>query len=644
MAFVEMQKVRLYGLKSDQAEIVDLLARMSVMEIRASGIEAENIASPQKYTKLLSELDGALQFFARATKKGKDEKKQLFPMRRQLTRDELADIASHEDSIMEAVYRVRSIEKEIISLNASITRNKAALVQLQPWQSFETDLSQLGETRFSVSMIGVLPSSACSALDDIKAKYTGLNIDIINQTKEGYYIYIIAHKDDFEAVNELSALGFTQAALPETDGTPSQIIKNIFGRIKDLNTRIKDLIKEATELRKKIPEMQALYDHYIHLQAKDEAVSRFLTTDKVFMITGWIPSHEFDNLNQSLLTISESVFLEKTEPDEGEITPTLLKEKKIVEPFESVTNMYSAPLYGDIDPNSIMMPFFFVSYGIMMSDAGYGLLLTLACLIGIKLMRPQKGTLSLMKLLVLTGISTMIWGVLFNGFFGMPIFEKALLLNPTSEPMNLLILSLGFGVLQIFVGMGVNFYMIAKQGRWLDAVLDVGMWFFLLVGLLMMILGMVMNGLLTTIGTVLAVIGAAGIIFTHGRAKKGLFKKLGGGLGSIYNITGYISDILSYSRLLGLGMATGAVASVINTMAGMLFNVSGFASIIFTPAAVLVLIIGHVANLAINALGAYVHSSRLQFIEFYGKFYEGGGVLFSPLGEDSKYIEIVKKH
>ena len=644
MAFVEMQKVRLYGLKSDQAEIVDLLARMSVIEVRASGIESENIAPPQQYAKLLGELDGALQFFTRATKKSKDEKKPLFPMRRQMTRDELSSVASNEDSIMEAAYRVRAIEKEIISLNASITRNKAALLQLQPWQSFDTDLSQLGETRFSVSVIGSLPISAYSALDDIKSRYANLNIDIINQTKDGYYIYIVAHKEDSEAINELNSYGFTQAALPETAGTPSQIINSIYSKIKDMQININNLIKEATELRKRIPDMQALYDHYIHLQAKDEAVSRFLTTDKVFMITGWIPSHEFDSINNALLSVSESVFMEKIEPDEDEITPTLLKEKKIVEPFESVTNMYSAPLYGDIDPNAVMMPFFFVSYGIMMSDAGYGLLLTLACLIGIRLMRPQKGALALMKLLVLTGISTMIWGVLFNGFFGMPIFEKALLLNPTSEPMNLLILSLGFGVLQIFVGMGVNFYMIAKQGRWLDAILDVGMWFFLLAGLLMMILGMVMGGIFATIGTVLAIIGAAGIIFTHGRAKKGLFKKLGGGLGSIYNITGYISDILSYSRLLGLGMATGAVASVINTMAGMLFDVSGFAAVLFTPAAVLVLIIGHVANLAINALGAYVHSSRLQFIEFYGKFYEGGGVLFNPLGEDSKYVEIVKKH
>ena len=295
----------------------------------------------------------------------------------------------------------------------------------------------------------------------------------------------------------------------------------------------------------------------------------------------------------------------------------------------------------------------------MLSDAAYGVIVAVVCGIRVwKFPRISPGMWKSQKLFLRCGLSTIVRGVRFGGYFGnivdivtekftgTKITPPALWFIPLNEPMKLLLYSLLFGVIHLFTGLAIKGYLCIKDRKYMDFFCDVVLWFMLLIGLILMLLPselfasiaqmeIVFPGWLNTLAKGLAVIGAAGIVLMSGRGNKNPALRLALGAYDLYNITGWLSDVLSYSRLLALGLATGVIASVINQMGSMLPN--NVIGIIFF---ILIFIVGHSMNLAINLLGAYVHTNRLQFVEFFGKFYEGGGRPFHPFRENTKYAEI----
>jgi V/A-type H+-transporting ATPase subunit I len=298
-----------------------------------------------------------------------------------------------------------------------------------------------------------------------------------------------------------------------------------------------------------------------------------------------------------------------------------------------ITDLYSPPGKRDFDPNVLVSVFYFIFFGMMISDAGYGIVLTGLGFWALKALKPKGMLKKLLGLIALGGISTTFWGVMFGGWFGDLLPAKPIWMNPLDDPMSLLIFSFILGIVQIFVGLGAAAYKNIKAGRVLDAVFDQGLWAVLLVGLIMFAFPQ-----LGGTAKIISIAGAAGLVLTQGRNKKNILGKLMSGVLSLYDVTGYLSDVLSYSRILALGLATGVIAMVVNTMAKMLgFNIIGY--LLMTVA----LIIGHTFNIAINALGAYVHSSRLQYVEFFSKFYEGGGRTFSPFVLKTKYINLLNE-
>jgi V/A-type H+-transporting ATPase subunit I len=239
---------------------------------------------------------------------------------------------------------------------------------------------------------------------------------------------------------------------------------------------------------------------------------------------------------------------------------------------------------------------------------------------------------------------------MFGGYFGdfIPVAAKTLFnkdivvnavwFNPIQEPMTLLVFSLILGAIHLFVGMGIKAYILIKDGRPVDALCDIFLWYVLLIGLVLFGIGGSVSAGLAIAGKYMSIVGALGILFTAGRAKKGIVGKLLGGLGSLYGITSYLSDVLSYSRLLALGLATGVISQVINTLGSMAGGGIGGAIVMLVA-----FVIGHTFNLAINVLGTFVHASRLQYVEFFGKFFEGGGIAFNPFNKKTKYVEIIKE-
>ena len=320
---------------------------------------------------------------------------------------------------------------------------------------------------------------------------------------------------------------------------------------------------------------------------------------------------------------------------------------------------YGLPVKGELDPTTIMSFFYIFFFGMMLSDAAYGAIVSIVCGILVwKFPRMSDSMKKSLKLFFYCGLSTLVWGILFGGyfgnivdivsekFFGTAVTVPALWFIPLNDPMKLLVFSLLFGVIHLFVGLGIKGYLCLRDGKAMDFFCDVVLWFLLLVGLIFMLLpsdifasiaqtNIVFPGWLNTAAKVLAVIGASGIVLMSGRENKNPALRIALGAYDLYNITGWLSDALSYSRLLALGLATGVIASVINQMGSMLPN--NVVGVIFF---IVIFIVGHALNLAINLLGAYVHTNRLQFVEFFGKFYEGGGRPFAPFKENTKYADV----
>ena len=335
------------------------------------------------------------------------------------------------------------------------------------------------------------------------------------------------------------------------------------------------------------------------------------------------------------------------DPEEGETVPVLMHNSSMAYPFEAITEMYSLPDYRGVDPTKYFALFYAMFFGIMLSDAGYGIVMAVACFIILKKFSLEGMTYKMIKMFFLCGLSTVFWGALFGGWFGdffqvaaKVIFNKEITIepiwfNPIEDPTRMLIWSLVFGVIHLFLGMGIHAAMLIKRGRWKDAVFDVFSWYMVILGGVMWLAGGSISAALVKPGMYITLAGATILILTGGRNKKGI-GKITGGLSSLYSITSYVSDILSYSRLLALGLATGVIASVVNTM-GSLAGGGIWGTIVL----LIVFVAGHSFNMAINALGAFVHSSRLQYIEFFGKFYEDGGEEFEPLKKNTKYVRLM---
>ena len=344
---------------------------------------------------------------------------------------------------------------------------------------------------------------------------------------------------------------------------------------------------------------------------------------------------------------------------EDEDVPTILQNNSFSASMEGVVQSYGLPGRHEFDPTTIMSFFYVFFFGLMLSDAAYGLVMTIVCAVLIwKYKRMDPGMKKQLKLFMYCGISTTFWGIMFGGYFGDAItvvaktfFDKdvtvpALWFVPLEDPMKLLIWCLAFGIVHLFVGLAIKGYEELRDGKKLDFFCDVVLWYAFLIGLLMMLIpsdifksisqiDITFPPAVSMLAKVLAIGGALGLVLMSGRDHKNPLLRLALGLYDVYGVTSWLSDVLSYSRLLALGLATGVIASVVNQMGSMAGG-----GIIGAVLFIIVFLVGHAMNMAINILGAYVHTNRLQYVEFFGKFYDGGGRPLEPFTQDTKYVEV----
>lgn len=653
-----MKKIAVIGMDTVKESLISDLMDLSVVEITdidisdfendiAAGIVTRDGAEGRVNTLDLqiSRVAQSLEVIDRYS----DAKSPLFFTRKVMKKSEFAEIMAGRAQISRDVDEVIKLNGRLSGFRDAVNKRNSDMAALTPWSAYDVPL-QIRQTEYTVIGLGTLPAAAdCGILTGkVYEKTEAAEIKEISRDSDMIYIAVIAAKSSEEDVLEiLRQNGYTAAGFEEFQGTAAENIVRLASEIAVYKKKIEDTEKKIAELYSRKNGIECLYDQLVIERDHEKIKERLLKTDRTFGLQGWVPAKCMEMI-ETLLDEKECFYVSR-EPREGETVPVLMNNSSMVYPFEAITEMYSLPDYRGIDPTKFFAFFYAMFFGIMLSDAGYGIVMAAACFIIMKKFALEGMTYKMIKMFFMCGLSTVFWGAMFGGWFGdffqvaaRVIFSREITIepiwfNPVDDPTRMLIWSLIFGVIHLFLGMGIHAAMLIKRGRWKDAVFDVFSWYILILGGIMWLAGGNISEALVKPGICMAAAGALILLFTGGRDKKGI-GKITGGLSSLYSVTGYVSDILSYSRLLALGLATGVIASVVNTMGALAGG-----GVIGTIVLLLTFAAGHTFNMAINALGAFVHSSRLQYIEFFGKFYEDGGEEFDPLKKNTKYIRLLNE-
>ena len=582
-----MKTVRIIALRQDRKRLLEHLQDSALIQVKSVEKPSEGFskvdvsAQTQLFERNVTLTEQALKILDDHSR----EKKGLldsFKGRRKIDPDELGEIASKAGGVINVCARITELDKELSSNAAEQVRINTSLAQLEAWQKLDIPLNT-HDTK----------STAVCRTPKVKAQ-----------------------------------------------------------RLRDKSERLvkenEAAVAEIISLADKREEIKVTQDYFRIRADKYNVINSLDHSKHVFVIEGYVPEDNCDELEKLCNRVS-TCHIEFGEADEN--APVLLKNNKLAEPAQGILTMYSPPSADDIDPTPILAFFFYFFFGMMFSDAGYGLLMTVVIGIVLKVFKPDKKMRNNLKLFQYCGISTFLWGLVFGSIFGdapaalynyfngTSLTMKDILPWPTLDPQKdallLMVVSIAFGLVHILVGMGCKFYICLRKKDWGGAFFDTGLWMLLLIGIAILAVGIFASPTLVTVGAVISIGCAVGLVLTQGRTKKGIVGKAIGGLASLYDVTGYISDLLSYSRLLALGLTTGVMAQVFNMLSTMMGrSVVGF---IFM---VVIFVVGHAVNIGLNALGSYVHTMRLQYVEMFSKFYEGGGEEFAPFSLNSKYIKI----
>jgi len=647
-----MKKLRLIAVRSQKEAILQDLMLLGCVEVSEPSAEPEE---ELLRTLTRSSGEGAMERHAQQTKilNALRVLDQYAPYKRGLLepRPEVAmDLFLDENALKEDLStsdRILALDGEIRNLSARESRERSVLESLIPWENMDLPLECKG-TKTCDLLLGALPVTVTAmeaegALTELAADVTEISADNSDR-----YIAVVYRKELREDVlSALRGLNFSQISLSGLTGTARENIALCQQRLDELaaekKTKADALAAEGTNRKA----LQTGADALNGLISKEEAAARALNTESTFFFEGWTSAPEEKKLLEVLNKYDCAWELSDPTPEEYPDVPVQLRNSKLVAPMNMVTNMYALPAYDGVDPNPLMWFFFILFYGMMMADMGYGLIMIVIALLAMKKAKPRGPTVKYMfPLLGLCGVTTFLFGAATASFFGDLIPQMVKILNPgttftqlwkplfdpLNDAVNVLLGALALGVAQIFTGMAISTVHKFKKGKTLDALFNEITWYVILIGAVLAILKI--TPIVLYAGAALLL---AGCVYNAAQETKNpaliVVKTVTGVVGSLYNnISGYFSDILSYSRLMALMLAGAVIAQVFNTLGAMTGNVITF---------FIIAMIGNGLNFALNILGCFVHDMRLQCLEFFGRFYEDGGREFRPIGISTNYIDIV---
>ena len=649
MAKLRMKKIELIALLTDSKKIIELLQRRGVVELcrndddELTGTNVTAVVGEfEKFRSTAAQALEILEIYA-PEKTGFSD---MFSGKTEVEKHAFGREAMQLEKIMNSAGDIIRSSKIIDDAANEISQIDMRYDNLKQWTPLDIPLNFKG-TDSTAAFIGTVPFLADADSLEQNLPET-CSVEVVSVTKEQSCLFVMCSEEVSSQTNEeLRKMAFVPVG-ENISLTPSELLDKLKEKQKELKETIENTKKAIAEHESERREFKFAVDYLQMRKDKYDALSSLGFTENTFVLTGYIPE-KFSAALEKEITGKFTASVTFTDPFEDDDVPVMLENSGFSAPVEGITKMYAMPSKTDVDPTPIMSFFYYLFFGMMLSDAGYGLTMLIGTTIVLKKCKLEDSMYKTMKMFRNCGISTLIWGALFGSWFGdivqvigREFFHKeigsiALWFEPMDDPIKLLLYSFGLGILHLFLGVAVSFKMSWDDGRKLDAVLDT-------VPIYMIILGVAplgasiltdVPGILKTIGTPVLIAGVVLLVLTSGRSSKSVFGKFFGGLYALYNTaTGWLSDILSYSRLLALGLATGSIAGVINLIGTMPEN-TVFKAVLL----VIVFIVGHSVNMAINLLGAYVHTDRLQFVELFSKFYTGGGREFEPLTVNTQYIK-----
>lgn len=668
MAVLQMKKMNICGVKGDRKPILERLQSLGVMEIHR-----EDIPDCEGFSKMDTKID--ISLFEKNMRlinnalsildKYVPEKKGMLSTlegKKTVKREEFDKITSGTDELLLKAKAIVSLEKEISEKKAHIIRFENQTESITPWLGLDIPMDLRGTKHTSI-ILGTMPKEI--TIDELNAVLMGetqgvtaVDCNVVAEDRDLMYVCIFCLTCEKVAVEAALRINRFTKLQYRYNKTPNELIdefKNEIISTKEEVSQCEAKIKKQVSLR---GDLKLIDDYFRMRKTKYELIGNLLQSKNTFIMSGYIPAKYEEAVR---MTIEDeyacAVFVSELSEDDD--PPTILTNNKFSESMEGVVESYGLPHRGEFDPTGIMSFFYVFFFGLMLSDAAYGAIMAGLCFAVLKKFpNMSRGTYKNIKMFMFCGLTTMFWGVMFGGYFGdviqvvartflnKEVTVPALWFEPLGDPMRLLLWCMGFGVIHLFVGLGIKGYQQIKARAYMDFMCDVILWYVFLIGLILLLLptdifasisrmNIVFPHAVNVLAKGMAITGAAGLLLMSGREQKNPALRIALGAYDIYNITGWLSDVLSYSRLLALGLATGVIASVVNQMGSM--TGSGIIGVILFT---IIFIIGHLLNMAINLLGAYVHTNRLQFVEFFSKFYEGGGRPFKPFIRDTEYIDL----
>ncbi len=634
-----MKHLRLLGMESEREALLKAMQDMECVEI--SSIDGSEEALKSGFAKpddkaLMSaqEASRAYRTALASLDRFAPEKKGIFRKRQGVSRAAFFS-AESEENARTAAETINKDTRRLGEIESERTKNEALRATLAPWLTVDAPLGGAdGALAVFFGTVGLnVTDDALKALAD---SLDGLlTWQQASSDRSLRYLLVMCHGSVKErALSALRDLGFSTVSFRGMTGTAKENDKALAENLAALEKERQEIEQRIAGLGGKREALLEASDRAAIALRREEAKSRLVGTDKVFLLEGWLPADRCAALEKALEPFTCAIETREPTEDEYPQVPVQLKNNKLTRPLNMVTEMYSLPAYGTLDPNPLMAPFFILFYGIMMADMGYGLLMMIASVIISKKYRPKGTSGELFSLLGLCGISTFIMGALTGGFFGDfltqlvaivspgTVFALPKLFDPLDDLTMILIGSMALGMVQIVTGMAISLIEKCKRKKFLDAFFEEITWWIVFVGIALLALGK---------GAAVLYVGCALVLLGPIVQGKG-WGKLTGVFGSLYNhVTGYFGDILSYTRLMALMLAGSVIAQVFNMLAAMPGNVIAF---------IIISMLGNAMNFGLNLLGCYVHDLRLQCLEFFNKFYVDGGKPFRPMTLDTEYVDL----
>ncbi|MDO4391239.1 MAG: V-type ATP synthase subunit I [Clostridia bacterium] len=634
---VPMKKLTLAALLEHREAILQALQSICAVQLISIGEGEQSSAAAEGRVQRLQSAEELLKPYAG---------KAGFGPKPEATRQELEEDIQ---PALEICAELEGLQRRIAQNGSDTEKRRLQLGSLLPWADMTDPLETVRSTASLKVMTGTVPAEGVKALME-----TGALVQLYGGDKERAALVICPNEEYAGIAPSIRATGFQEKGFGDIRGTASENIQRLRTEIEALEAERAQLEARLAGFGPKREEIRRALDGAAIDRDREQSKEALAHTKTAFLLTGWVREDMTEKVRREIEKITDVYYLGFEDPAEGDAVPTVLKNSRLITPYEAVTNLYSLPAYGTIDGTPLMAPFYFIFFGMMLSDTVYGAVLALGAWAFLKYIKPRGMMENLAKVLLMGGISTIFMGLLFGTCAGVswPVIFRGTALENTfpiidssADPIAMLALCAAMGIIQMFYAVFIAAYSCIKHRDWAGAIVDNLSWVFIITGLLLMAApSLGLPAALGTAGKWMAIGFAAVVLLFAGRSKKNVAGRLMSGAGKLYDVTSWLGDVLSYARIFALGLSTGVIGLVLNTLCwDMLFASFKGNPVLMVVGFIIVTVLSvalHAFMMAISTLGCFVHSARLQYVEFFGKFYEAGGKAFKPLRYETKYVNV----